>query len=107
VGEFAGGAVLRATTDDPLGATALALRAGERVRVLVANLRPVRQQIALRLPVEWARVPTLDETNAEWAICEMEGFRAARGEVVSVVGGTLILDLLPYAVARVDVGGEG
>lgn len=107
VGEFAGGAVLRATTDDPLGAAALALRAGERVRILVANLRPVRQQIALSLPVERARVRTLDETNAEAAIRAPEGFRTARGEVVPAAGGTLILDLLPYAVARVDVGGEG
>jgi D-apionolactonase len=105
-GEFAGGAVLRATTSDPLGATALALRDGVRTRILLANLRPTPQRIALRLAATRARVRRLDETNAEEAMRSPETFRAKPGELVEVRDGMLALDLLPYALARIDAGGD-
>ena len=104
VGEFADGEVLRATTADPLGAAVMALRSGKRTRVLVANLRPERQQIALRLPDERVYVRVLDETTAESAMRDPEEFRAQVGDIVPLEGGQFLVDLLPYAVARIDGG---
>ena len=104
VGEFAYGEVLRATTADPLGAAVLTLRSGKWTRVLVANLRPERQQIALRLPDERVYVRVLDETTAESAMRDPEEFRTQIGEIVSLDGGQFLVDLLPYAVARIDGG---
>lgn len=102
LGEFAGGEVLRVAYADPRGAAALAVRADGRSRILVANLRPECQQIALNLPADRATVRLLDETNAEAAMCSPEAFRAAAGEVIAADGGRIVLDLLPYAVARLD-----
>ena len=104
VGEFAAGEVLRATTADPLGAAVLALRSGERTRILVANLRPEPQQIALDLSEKRVYVRLLDETNAERAMREPEEFRDGAGKSIICQEGRVLLDLLPYAVARIDVG---
>ena len=104
VREFAGGEVLRATTAAPLGAAVLALRLGERTRILVANLRPERQQIALDLSEKRVSVRLLDETNVERAMREPEEFHDGAGKSLMCQEGRLLLDLLPYAVARIDVG---
>ena len=40
VGDFRGGEVLEASDDEPLSYTAMAMRSADRLRVLVANLRP-------------------------------------------------------------------
>ncbi|HEY8601711.1 MAG TPA: hypothetical protein VIL85_25010 [Thermomicrobiales bacterium] len=104
VGEFAGGEVLRATTSDPLGAAVLALRAGARTRILVANLRSEGQQIALDLPEKGVHLRLLDEANAERAMREPEAFRDDVGKSMLGQEGRLLFDLPPYAVARIDVG---
>jgi hypothetical protein len=104
LGEFAGGEVLPLGGADPLGAAVVAVRAGGRLRVLVANLRAERQSRTLALPgpVGSVTVRLLDESNAEWAIREPEAFCAAAGDEVAVENGSIVLDLLPYAVARID-----
>lgn len=104
-GEFAGGEVLGVAVGDRLGAAALALRQGGRLRVLVANLRPVAQRLTLRLPAAAVAVRLLDETNAEAAMRSPEAFRASAGAVCPVPGRGLGLELPPYAVARLDAAG--
>jgi hypothetical protein len=44
----------------------------------------------------------LDETNAEAAMTSPKEFRARPGQRVETKAGVLELDLLPYAVARID-----
>jgi len=68
VGEFAGGVVLRSVSSDPLRVVALALRKGEDVGLLVANLTDRRQRLRLEgvhtVTVRWV----LDDSSAEEAM---------------------------------------
>lgn len=102
-GEFAGGEVLQTAVGDRLGAAALALHKDGQTAVLLANLRPAPQPITLRLAANQVRVRRLDETNAEEAMRSPEAFRAAPGEVLTMQDGKLVLEMLPYAVARIDL----
>jgi hypothetical protein len=104
VGEFAGGEVIPVASSDPLQADGLALRNEGRVRILVANMTPEARPLSLQLPPGEARVRFLDERTAEEAMKEPEAFRARPGEARAVTEGRLGLELLPYGVARVDVG---
>ena len=101
-GEFAGGEVLRGSGIDPRGVAILALRLGGRRRILLANLRPERRQLALDLPDKGASMRLLDATNAERAMSEPEEFRAASSLPVAADGGRVLLDLPPYTGACVD-----
>jgi len=49
-------------------------------------------------------VRLLDETNVERAMREPEEFHDGAGKSLMCQEGRLLLDLLPYAVARIDVG---
>jgi hypothetical protein len=104
VGEFAGGEVVPISSGEPLQVEGFALRKGKRTRVLLANMRPEARRVTAELPAGEARVRTLDERSAEEAMRAPEAFRAREGELLAVKGGRLELALLPYAVARVDVG---
>jgi hypothetical protein len=104
VGEFAGGEVVPISSREPLQVEGFALRKGKRTRVLLANMRPEARRVTAELPAGEARVRTLDERSAEEAMRAPEAFRAREGELLAVKGGRLELALLPYAVARVDVG---
>ncbi|MBE2271293.1 MAG: hypothetical protein IAE80_23870, partial [Anaerolinea sp.] len=44
----------------------------------------------------------LDEMNAEFAMRDPRGFRSAAGEQVSVGEDGLHIELLPFAIARLD-----
>jgi hypothetical protein len=103
VGELAGAEVIPTTASHPLQVEGLALRQGGRTRVLLANLGPETRRVTLELPAGEARVRTLDERSAEEAMRTPEKFRAREGEKVAAKEGRLELELLPYAVARVDV----
>jgi hypothetical protein len=102
VGEMAGGEVLAGATADPLALAGLALRRDGRTRLLLANLTAERQRVTvLGLTGSW-RVRSLDERTISQAMRRPESFRS--GPVVPhiVRAGRLELDLLPYAVARLD-----
>jgi hypothetical protein len=49
-----------------------------------------------------SRLRFLDETNAEWAMRSPEEYRSADQSIRVPDQGRLALDLLPYAVARID-----
>jgi hypothetical protein len=106
-GEFAGGEVVPVTSSDTLRVEGLALRQGDRVRLLVANLRPHVQRVSLIGLGSHARLRVLDETNAEQAMLRPQAFRTGAGRTAQTEGGTLSLLLRPYAVARIDTSAHG
>jgi hypothetical protein len=102
VGELAGGEVIAAASSDPLRVEVLVLEQFGRRRVLLANLTVQSQPVTVGGLASQINLRLLDETNAEQAMQESENYRAQAAKVVSAPGGTLTLDLLPYAVARID-----
>lgn len=103
VGELAGGVVLPVLVSDPLKLAGLALRGRSGTRLLLANLTPERQEVTVYGldATVWLRY--LDESNAEEAMLSPEAFREQPPMLAAASGGTLVLNLLPYAVARVDI----
>ncbi len=102
VNELAGAEVLAATSSDPLSIVGLALRQGERTRLLVANLTAEERSVRIDGLARPARLKYLDETNAARAMTSPASFRAEPGDPVSSPGGAIELALRPYAVARLD-----
>ncbi|MBK9123493.1 MAG: hypothetical protein IPM16_10310 [Chloroflexi bacterium] len=103
--EFAGGDVLQCTVSHPLELSALALRSGTRVRVLVANHTAESASVTLDGIVGSAMVKQLDETSAQMATIDPERFRREPGHAASASAAGLHLELLPYAIARIDLDG--
>jgi hypothetical protein len=102
VGELAGGEVLATRASDSLRLTGLAIRRGSQTRVLLANLTSERQRIPLDgLTGDWL-ARRIDEHTARHALAEPERFRAEYGTHRTVRNGRLEIELLPYAVARLD-----
>jgi hypothetical protein len=103
VGEFAGGKIIPCRSSDTLKAEGLAVEKEGRRRILLANLGPEPLRIVVRNlggRVVWLR--RLDETNVQAAMLAPETFRLQQGEALSTSTGTLELDLLPFAIARID-----
>jgi D-apionolactonase len=108
VAELAGSDVLAVQTGDPLRLAGLALRQdgpGGRTRILLANLTPERQRVPVTglgsFANEWL-ARRIDEHTARRALLEPERFRAEPGARRSTRNGRLEIELLPYAVARLD-----
>ncbi|MDP9380023.1 MAG: hypothetical protein M3Q29_07720 [Chloroflexota bacterium] len=106
-GELADGELLPVTSSAPLKAEGLAIRTAERTRLLVANLTAQPRQVRVRGIGGPARVRYLHETNVLEAMTSPEEFRAQQGEPVQADGETMTLNLLPYAVARLDIVNDG
>jgi hypothetical protein len=102
VGEFAGGQVVPTSSSDPLRVDGLAVRRDSRTRVILANLSPEPQRVTVQGLEQEVHVHHLDETNAEAAMTSPKEFRARPGQRVETKAGVLELDLLPYAIARID-----
>jgi hypothetical protein len=103
VGEFAGGEIIPATSSDPLRLDGLALHKSGKRRVIVANLTSEPQQVTVRNLSQQAQLRHLNETNVERAMRSPEAFRAEVGEVATTSAGALDLELLPYALIRIDI----
>lgn len=104
VGEFRGGEVLPTLSSDTLRVVGLALRNGGRTMVCLANFTNQPQTVTVADLAAEVQIRTLDETNAEATMRSPEAFRRQPGESKSTVSGQLELNLLPYAVVRVDFG---
>ncbi|MDA1191827.1 MAG: hypothetical protein O3A46_09120 [Candidatus Poribacteria bacterium] len=105
VAEVRDGAVLDTESSDALAVEALAVRRGDTTRLLVANLTPERQTVTVHgdgLGGQ-AYVLALDETSANRAMAAPEVFRTRQGAALSKSGDGFTLELLPYAVARMDI----
>jgi hypothetical protein len=104
-GEFAGGEIVPLTSSAPLEVEGLALRKDGRFRILLANLTSKPRAARVIAGVEGGdfRLQSLDENSAEWAMWEPDSFRAAPGKLLQLGKQGSELDLLPYAVARLDL----
>ncbi|MDQ3700406.1 MAG: hypothetical protein M3442_05735, partial [Chloroflexota bacterium] len=104
VADFAGADLLSTATDAPLAIQALALRAGRRCRLLVANLTEDRRRVAVTgLPLSSVAVRTLDESNAGTWRTDPDFLRASIGNRTNATHWEGTIDLLPFAIAVVDV----
>jgi hypothetical protein len=102
--EWQGAEVLACASSDVLAATALAVRAGEGTRLLVANLSP-RECPAVVGPLEGKlKLRRLNESTAGEAAADPPAFRT-RAEPVAA-SGELGLTLQPYEVVRIDPSGS-
>jgi hypothetical protein len=101
-GEFAGGQVIPTQTSDNLRAEGIALQKNGRMRVIVANLTPEPQTVQVCNLSAQVTCRRLDETNVLAAMSSPESFRQAAGEKMLTQSGILELELLPYALARLD-----
>lgn len=101
-GEFAGGEVITSRSDDPLTVDGFAVRRDGVTRLLVANLSAQKQSVAIHHLADRVLVKTLDETTVEEAALDPETFRARPGRAEQTSAGSLTLDLLPFAVVRID-----
>jgi hypothetical protein len=90
-------------SSEPLRIEGLALRKGTATRIVLASLIPTPQRVHIQLGGRAARVRTLDEHNAETAMRDPESFRAQSGALLDTPDGSITLELLPYAIARIDV----
>ena len=108
VGEFAGGEVRHSTSSAPSKVEGMALRKGDRSRLLLANLSPEPQHVRVEcLDLgDYVRVKHLNEKNAEEAMCSPESYRAEPGLLQQTAGNRLRVCLLPFALVRIDSVGE-
>ncbi len=93
--------VVQATSSEPLGVTALALRSPGSTRVMVANLAGVTTTVTVTGLGREARLRLLDETTFDLATGRPESFRADRGRLYRTTAGQLELLLRPYAYATI------
>ena len=83
---------------------ALGIRFPDRLRVLVANLRPEPVECRLVMgDAPWARVRVLDHGTVDGAMRDPEAFRE-RTAPVAVGGGRVALRLGAFATAMVEAG---
>lgn len=99
VGEFAGGQVLPLSTTNALQVDGLALASSERRRLLVVNLTDETVSVRINGWEVPARVRQLNKDNVEDAMREPDAFRRMEGTRVDTLD---VIELGPYAVARVD-----
>ncbi len=103
VGEFTGGELLPAEVEDPLAMEALALRLGDRLRVLVASFQDASRTVRLALPaLEDATIRILDETTYAKATRDRAAFRAGAGDPLPIQANVATLELQPFGVATID-----
>jgi hypothetical protein len=102
VSEFSSASAIFSQSESPLAVEILALRQTARTRVLLANLSAQTHLVRLPWIETEARVRFLDETNALAAMTEPEQFRLQPAPRKRSSAGQLELELLPYALARID-----
>jgi len=102
IGDMAGAHILPCRSSDGERAIGLALRQDGRTRILVANLTPEPRRVQLEGLAEEVNVRRLDETTAARAMHEPEAFRSESKSDMRTNDGALTVELLPYAVARID-----
>jgi hypothetical protein len=107
VGEFAGATVVPTTSSDTLRLDGIALHKNGATRILLANLTPEAQQVTVHNMAQTVKLRELNETNARKAMVSPETFLKDPGERLQTVAGKLELNLLPHAVARIDMVNHG
>lgn len=106
IGEFHGGELLPVAVSDALRVQALALRDGQRLRVILANMSDASLQVELTLPGGETTVRPLNDETVYLAASEPRAFRAS-GEPLGEVKDALTLDLPALGLVTIDVGQDG
>ncbi len=103
VGEFADGVALGCVSSDPRRADGLALRDGQRARLLLGNMTAIPLRVRVEgISARAVRIRYLDEESFERATTAGDDFRREPGKTAAIEAGVLELTLRPYAVARID-----
>ena len=101
--EFEGGQILPVTSSDGLRVQALALRDGNRVRVVLANMSDETLSVTLDIPrVGATTVRRLDDRTVSLAAADPGAFRGS-GQPIDVTDGALNVDLPPFGLATLDM----
>lgn len=99
---FAGGSVCAVEVSDPFRVEALALRNGDAVRLMIANLAETEETIRLTVNgLTGITIEYLDETTYTEAMTD-PGFSGRKSHPAMTMGDTLPLPLKPFAVAFID-----
>jgi hypothetical protein len=100
--DFVGGEIASVTLADGLATETLAVRAGDRVRILVASFSEEARTVTRTAPgLRDAVVRMLDEESYDVA-AEDPSFFTRGGEPVSVTDGAFSLSMRPFAVACIE-----
>ena len=105
VGQWRDAELLPVKSSAPLQLVGLALRRADDMRLIVANLSERTQRVKIGGMSGPAMIRFLDERTAEQAMTDAERWRADpahQGESSEGDGTPHVLELLPYAVARID-----
>ncbi|MBV9166269.1 MAG: hypothetical protein JO342_08950 [Solirubrobacterales bacterium] len=90
-------------SSSPAEVAALALRAGDLLRILIANLTAAPMEATVG-PIEEGAIGVrmLDESTANEALAEPQLYRSRPAAPMSLRDGEASIDLTPFAVARLD-----
>lgn len=103
IAEFSGGEIVSGfTSSKPLVVEGMALRTGERLRLLLANYTPDVQMITIHGLEGAFALRMLDETDFDEATRQPEAYRAQPTTPLLADEGRIVLTLLPYALATLD-----
>ena len=103
VGEFKGGGIIMPVqTSHPLQVNGLLLCKGEKERMLLANYTGQAQHVHISGLLPSLSLRGLDETNLVQAMQSPEEYRQASEAPRQASDGVLELDLIPYAVVKID-----
>ena len=75
------------------------------MRIILANLSGQPRRVSVQGLGEQIRFWCMDEKNVLEAMQSPEAYRALESETRRTEAGTLEVDLLPYAVVRIDASG--
>jgi D-apionolactonase len=98
-----GAVVVPCRSTDPLAVEAFAMQGERGTHTLVCNLAPVTQRFSLEHGARDVQARVLDEESARRAGEDPDGFRAERAAGRGGSRGRFVFELLPYAVAWIDL----
>jgi hypothetical protein len=104
VGEWRNATLLRAESSNPLQVEALVLERSGSKRILLADLGRERRRVVVHGigTTATARIRSLDERTARTAMTDPERWRGAAMQRIGGNASELTLELLPFALVRID-----
>jgi hypothetical protein len=101
--ELTAARVLPVWSSAPLCIDCLAVQSGSLTRLLVANLTEASQTMSLPVMSKSARIRMLDQHNVLLAMTDPEAYRMSEIPLQPPAADCLRIDLLPYALACIDL----
>ncbi len=101
--EWRSGSLVACRSNRPLSVAALAVESSGSLHLLAVNLAGTGQRVVIGpFTSDRAQIRSLDANTAQQAMFEPERYRQG-GDQVKMQGGTLVLDMAPYATVRIDL----